>query len=156
MRLSPIGRCAAAYRPWPTRKAGFLMPRLKEEWWREPTLLLAGIMRQATPLVSQILDYERKQAADTDKLTYRFLAFVCAHEAEVDEAVRQQVFREFTALGHEGAHSPHRRGDRRALSFRSPLSPGCPVMVVRAGWSGDDPDPPARQRGHEIGTGLTS
>ena len=80
-----------------------VMPRLGDAWWREVTLLLAGIMRQATPLVSQILDYEQNKAADADKLTYRFLAFVCAHEAEVEEAVRQQVFRRFTALGHEGA-----------------------------------------------------
>ena len=81
-----------------------LITQLEDAWWREPTFLLAGIMRNATPLVQQILDYILRVSDDTEKLACLFIAFVCCtYEAEVDDEVSNQVFTAFTNLTHEQA-----------------------------------------------------
>ncbi|MBM3238448.1 NACHT domain-containing protein [Candidatus Poribacteria bacterium] len=80
-----------------------LMMELRDEWWREVTPLLAGIMRNATPLVKQILDYEQKVSDELEKRACLFMAFICAYEVEVDDEVRNQVFEAFTGLAYAQA-----------------------------------------------------
>jgi formylglycine-generating enzyme required for sulfatase activity len=67
------------------------------------TSLLAGIMGNATPLVQQILDYKQNISDDSEKHVCLFIAFVCAYEAEVDKAVREMVFEQFTDLEYDQA-----------------------------------------------------
>jgi len=80
-----------------------LITRFSDAWWREVTLLLAGIMGNATPLVKQILDYEQKTSDELEKRECLFMAFICAYEAEVDDEMRDWVFAEFTGLTYEQA-----------------------------------------------------
>ncbi|MBI1928460.1 NACHT domain-containing protein [Candidatus Poribacteria bacterium] len=51
-----------------------LMRRLNNPWWKEVTLLLAGIMGNATSLVSQILDYGQ-QVTEEPEIACLFMAF---------------------------------------------------------------------------------
>ncbi|MFC1713068.1 NACHT domain-containing protein [Candidatus Poribacteria bacterium] len=80
-----------------------LMENLSDSRWREVTLLLAGIMRNATPLVSQILDYCQRTDDESESHACLLIAFVCLYEAEVADDVQDEVLGKFADLPYEQA-----------------------------------------------------
>ena len=80
-----------------------LMKALHDSRWRETTLLLAGIMGNATPLISRIMDYHRELTGALEGTAYTFIAFSCLSEAEVDDDVRDQVLDAFITLPYSQA-----------------------------------------------------
>lgn len=80
-----------------------LMKALHDSRWREVTLLLAGIMGNATPLVSRILDYRRELTEESEKSSCAFIAFNCLSQAEVDDDVRDKVLDALAALPYSQA-----------------------------------------------------
>ncbi len=80
-----------------------LMENLSDFRWREVVLLLAGIMGNATPLVSRILGYREELVDESESLSCLFIALICLYEAQVDDAVRDHVFEAFSNVPYDQA-----------------------------------------------------
>jgi formylglycine-generating enzyme required for sulfatase activity len=80
-----------------------LMEVLDDSRWREVVLLLAGIMGNATPLVSHIMNYREQLPGELEKLSCTFIAFSCLSEGEVANDVRDTILDAFAALPYNQA-----------------------------------------------------
>ena len=69
-----------------------LMQNLGDSWWREVAFLLAGIMGNATPLISCILSYREEIVDESERLSYLSIVLMCLYEAQIDDVVSEQVF----------------------------------------------------------------
>ena len=75
-----------------------LIKKLGDSWWKEVSLLLAGLMGNATSFISQIVGYCQNATDKTESLPCILIAFACIYEAEVDKEVQNQVFDAFVEL----------------------------------------------------------
>jgi len=80
-----------------------LMKVLHNSWWREVILLLAGIMGNATPLVSSILNYRQGLSGESEKSSCTFIAVSCLSQAEVDDDIRNKVIDALTTIPYNQA-----------------------------------------------------
>jgi hypothetical protein len=69
-----------------------IIEQLSDPWWRETTVLLAGIMGNATSLVSNILTYIKNLTDTSERTSGILIAFACMSDAEVDDSTRNELF----------------------------------------------------------------